>query len=118
MKSLALTAVAGVLMCASAAGAKEVALTWSTYLRVGPGPGFLALDEIFHDEKVDLGPCAAGWCRVTVKGRTGYIDADAVTLQRLPTAVGPGQTFGECVVSGQYGYDHPQRTQFCTLKPK
>jgi hypothetical protein len=110
--------VVAALMLATPSVAQPLRLTWSTFLRTGPGSGYAVVDEIQHDTLIDVRQCGAHWCQI-LSGRTlGYVDRDAITLPRLPAGSAPVGGPQGCFVAGQYAWRTPANTRFCETKPK
>jgi hypothetical protein len=113
--------LAGTFLAASAlcspAGASEPATThWSTYLRTGPGAAYPVLDEIEHDTAVAVEGCQGAWCRISQGAMIGYVDRDALHLERPPGGVAP-KAKSVCFVAGLTSYAAPAPRQFCEDSP-
>jgi uncharacterized protein YraI len=114
-------AVAGTLLaiCASAAPVGRAAspaaaatTQWSTYLRSGPGEAYPVLDELEHDTPVTVAGCQGRWCRISQGATTGYVERDALHLERPPAGVAP-KPKSVCFVAGLTSYSAPAPRQFC-----
>jgi uncharacterized protein YraI len=101
------------LLAASSAHAEQRIAAWSTYLRSGPGDGYSVLDEVRHDDPVDVQSCSGRWCAVRYGRASGYVDADS-----LRGAIPVPQTDGrDCAWSTRPGFDSPRRAIYCPGTP-
>lgn len=67
--------------------------TTQVRLRAEPGMQGAALATIPRGATVTVGPCAADWCRVAYRGRSGYA-AERYLSQRAPAARRSGSDCG------------------------
>lgn len=93
---------------AQGAAAADIAAPWTTYLRAGPGPQFIALDEIPRGAPVTVHRCAAGWCNVTFGRAEGYM-----AQAGLAPAAPPAQAAADCFDTVLSGYGAGSHVRFC-----
>ena len=117
-RHVAAATAAGVVMAALVGGsalAAPASITWSAYLRSGPGQTYEAITELEHDTRVEVAGCDANWCRVSNADAQGYVDRQALDLRRTLAPVPPANA--DCVVASQYGPRKPIPTRFCSAHP-
>jgi hypothetical protein len=122
--SLARLAVITAMLTAlsTAASAKPVTVTSETNLRKAPGTSSEVITLIPKGEKVEVGGCDAGWCKVTWSGQDGYAIGRNLGLapparrvarryaeeydddSEVEYTPGPGYVVGPPVYPGYYGY--------------
>lgn len=99
---------------ASAATAAPATTTWTTYLYQGPGTRYSVVDEVPQATRLDDAQCSAGWCKVTLGNRTGFLLAEVVAfgnpaqaatgvLPQPAASLSPLPPPGPCVEANQTG---------------
>ncbi len=88
----------GVSIAFAAPAPAELAMTGAPVaMRVGPTGKAGIVQRIPQSAEIDLEKCARAWCRVSWRGRFGYVPADAVVLGPPPAAM-PGDKMPPPVV--------------------
>ncbi len=100
---------------ARSAFAEPGQITWTTYLRAGPGLQYAVIDEIESRTTLDVQECRDGWCRVEYGRAFGYVMAGVITTQAsaAPASTPPAAASIPCFQTQQSGYGIGDATQFC-----
>jgi hypothetical protein len=98
-----------------AAAATPAKLTWSTYLRSGPGATYPVVGELEHDTPVALAGCQGGWCHVSTDAEAGFVDQAALTLPRLAAPQPPARM--GCVDVAEPDGRGAQAVRVCSAAP-
>ncbi len=106
-------ALAGVPTLVGSATAAPARTVWSTYMRAGPGDTYAVIDEVEHDETVDIRDCRGKWCQVQYGRAIGYIDRDALhgSFEKQPAMATQGPE--GCFWSQIPAYLAPKNVRYC-----
>jgi uncharacterized protein YraI len=95
---------------AVAAAVSTEHITFTTYLRAGPGTSYSVIDEAQTGQAVDVGKCSHGWCLVSYAGASGYVAQS--TLEEFHTAPTSNR---RCIVNRQAGYHGSDDVFLCAF---
>ena len=110
MRSKSATALAGVLLAATTAGAfaRPAVTTASANLRSGPGVENPVVAVVPAGASIDVGKCRDSWCRVRAASGSGYISRALIAFggARGPAVASYAPDYGAASSGGGYAYDN------------
>lgn len=110
-----LAAASLVLVFSPVAHADWVKTRWTTYLRAAPGDQSKVLDELPHDEIVDVLNCAGKWCAIRQDIGVLFVDRAAIDTAGIgPWAARP-RSDTACVEAPIARFRAPKPVVFCVL---
>jgi uncharacterized protein YgiM (DUF1202 family) len=102
--------VLGSFVSAAAPAGSTGRVTWTTWLRAGPGRDYKVLGEIVGGDQVAVLGCDGDWCRVVSDGVPVYIRSSLIT-PAAPAAAMPPAT--ACFDSRRAGYEKGELFHYC-----
>ena len=104
--------IAVAVLCASTpAHAWTGRVTWTTWLRAGPGGQYIVVDEVSGGQTLWVTGCNESWCQTISDGVVSYIQADLISKADAETAA-PATARG-CFNSRVAGYGKGEIYRFC-----
>jgi uncharacterized protein YgiM (DUF1202 family) len=100
----------GLLVSAAAPAGSTGRVTWTTWLRAGPGRDYKVLGEIVGGDLVAVLGCDGDWCRVVSDGVPVYIRSSLITAATPPAAMPPATA---CFDSRRAGYEKGELFHYC-----
>lgn len=107
-------AVAGFVMIASVpAHAWEGQISFTTWLRAGPGRAYAVVDEVWGGDLLQIGACGNGWCSTLTGGKVAYIEQGLVTQTTTPVKPPAPTTRDGCFEGNRAGYGKGETEIYC-----
>ncbi len=94
---------------AGPAAATPMVVSWTTWLRTGPGERARVIDEVPAGWPVEVAGCVEGWCRVTSGQASGYMRRDMLADALRPMPRGSG----DCVRAEHFIPEKPLPLRLC-----
>ena len=87
-------------------------VSFTTWLRAGPGQQYVVMDEIFGGDAIEIIGCQDGWCQTLSDKAIAYIKADLVGKLDSPRAPPPAAGLS-CFPAQEAGYGKGEQDRFC-----